>query len=260
MKLDFDIESNILEWISELEPGQCAIISDFEESENYHDTVRVLETLSGDRLFDRWRDNSASVLPPDFIDEKDSLMMEVMRFDDHSPDGKKNPNLARQREMSKELEPIMHIFPSAKHVMAIALTDLPTEKDHNYRFYYNGFKRTVKKHLAKAPSYRKNHPGKRLVFLAVDESSGVYFERAPGDEETNFGKLHIPFFDTRFLEAFERSDLDYLILFCPFNHYKSLGKHLKLPNLIIFDVKNMAAGDMLQRIDYDEARMISSEK
>ena len=260
MKLDFDSESHILEWVSQLEPRQCAIISDFEGSENYQNAARVLETLVEDELFDRWKDNSASALPPDFIDEKDGLMMEVMRFDDHSPDGKKNPNLARQRQMSRELEPMMHLFPNAKHVIVIPATDLPTEEDHNYRFYYNGFKRTVAKHLAKIPSYHKNHPGMKTVFLAVDESSGVYFERVPGDEETNFGKLHIPFFDTRFLEAFERSDLDYLILFCPFNHYESFGGHLKLPNLIIFDVKNMATSDMLQRIDYDEARMFSSEK
>ena len=260
MKLDFDIESNILEWVSELEPGQCAIISDSMGSENYQNTVRVLETLSEDGLFDRWRDNSASDLPPDFIDEKDGLMMEVMRFGDYFPDGKKNPNLVRQREMSRELEPMMHLFPNAKHVITIPSTDLPTEKDHNYRFYYNSFKRTVRKHLGKIPKYRQNHPGKRLVFLAADESSGVYFERAPGEEETSFGKLHIPFFDKRFLEAFERSDLDYLILFCPFNHYESLGRHLELPNLVIFDVKNLAASDMLQRIGYDEARMFSSEK
>ena len=260
MKLDFDSESNMLEWVSQLEPRQCAIISDFEGSENYQNAARVLETLSEDGLFDRWMDNSSSALPPDFIDEKDGLMMEVMRFDDQSPDGKKNPNLARQRQMSRELEPMMHLFPNAKHVIVIPATVLPTEEDHNYRFYYNGFKRTVAKHLAKIPSYRKNHPGMKIVFLVVDESSGVYFERPFGDKQLSFGRLHMPFCDKRLLEVFEQSDLDYLILFCPFNHYESQGGHLELPKLVIFDVRNMACNEMLQRIDYDETRMFSREK
>lgn len=258
MKLDFDIESNVLEWVSELGPTQCLIVSDYEGSDNYTDTINVLETILKKGAFDRWKDNSASNLPPDFINEEDGLMMEIMRFDDHSPNGKKNPNLARQRQMSKELEPLMHLFPNVKHVITNAVTDLPTEEDHNYRFYCDGFKRTVTKHSAKISSYRKNHPGKKLVFLVADESSGVYFERVLGMQK-NAGRPHLPFFDNRLLKTFEKEDIDYLLLFCPFNYCECIDGALELPKLVIFDVKHMNSGSMLQHIDYDEEMMTSNE-
>lgn len=62
MKFDYDIEVNILEDIYELDFNQCFI----------------------------------------FSDEEESLLMEVMRTDDYSQDGKMNPNLSRQRSMKKK--------------------------------------------------------------------------------------------------------------------------------------------------------------
>ena len=187
-------------------------------------------------------------------------MMEIMRFDDHSPDGKKNPNLAKQRKMAEELQPFMAMFPNAKHVFINAVTDLPTEEDHNYRFYCNAFKRTVAKHSTKIASYRKNHPGKKLIFLAVDESSGIYFERTPNAGRLPLGRPHFPFCDKRLIDCFDAIDIDYFILFCPFNHCESIGGHIELPKLVIFDIKNMDSGDLIQRIEYDEKRMFSSEQ
>ena len=72
--------------------------------------------------------------------------MEVMRVDDHSADGKNNPVLKREKEMHKELESIMHLFPNAKKVFCNPVTNLPTDEDHNYKFYYSSFQRTIRKH------------------------------------------------------------------------------------------------------------------
>ena len=72
-----------------------------------------MNTLLSNEYLEKWKNNSSSNLPPDFINEKDSLMLEVMRIDDHSPDGKKNPVLRREKEMHKELEQsgILEMFP-----------------------------------------------------------------------------------------------------------------------------------------------------
>lgn len=176
MKLDYDIERNILEDIHELDPHQCFIFSDAEGSDNYISTAKIIDDILGDNCFKKWIDNTNSQFPPDFINEEDSLLMEVMRIDDHSPDGKVNPNLSRQRSMRKEIEAIREIFPNAKRFIMNAVTDLPTEEDHNYKYYYSSFRRTVRKHLSKLDEYKKNHPGKKVIFLVVDETSGVYFE------------------------------------------------------------------------------------
>ena len=260
MKLYFDSEINILKDIHELRPSECCIISDFEESKNYHKAARIIGRILDDKTFSNWIDNSKSNLPPDLINEKDSLIMEVMRVDDHSPDGKSNPSLVSQREMSKEAKSFLEQMSIDVRFITNAVTDLPTDKDHNYRFYYSSFQRTLRKHLSKLEKYKKNYPHKKVIFLVFDETSGVYCERASLDSDGLKVRLHFPFFDNRFLNEFIDSDLDYLMWYIPYNHYRTNGDHLVLPRLILFDIKNARNGDMLQRFDYSEEKMMSSEK
>lgn len=260
MKLYFDNELNILKDIHELNSSECFIISDFEGSENYLSTAEIIDHILDDKLFLNWKDNSESNLPPDLLNEEESLMMEVMRVDDHSSDGKNNPVLARQRHMSEEARDFLQQMPNDARFIVNAVTDLPTEQDHNYRFYYSSFQRTLRKHLSKLSTYKKNHPNKRVIFLVFDETSGIYCEKAFQKDSGFVGRIHFPFFDNRFLNEFIDSDLDYLMWYCPYNHYNSVGNHLTLPRLTLFDIKNARTGSTLQRYDYDEEKMISNEK
>ena len=256
MATNFDNEKRILEFINSISTKECLILSDFEGSENYIKTAYVLSTLLEENIFEKWLDNSKSQFPPDYINEVDNLMMEVMRVDDHSKDGKTNPTLRLESDMHEELSAITCILPNVKNVICNAVTDLPTNEDHNYKNYYLSFKRTINKHINKISNYKKNHPNKVLIFLVMDETSGVYFEQIEGQ----CGRLHFVFFDNRFVKEFINSEIDYLIHFCPFNHYETVGYHITLPRLIIFDVKCLKDSKMMQYIDYDENKMISSEK
>lgn len=260
MKLYHDSEINILKDIRELEPSECLIISDDEGTENYYKVVSIINGILSDSGLAKWKDNSKSKFPPDLINEEDSLMMEVMRVDDHSPDGSKNPVLARQREMSEEVRPFMERFPEDTPLFINAVTDLPTEEDHNYRFYYSSFQRTLRKHLRKLGTYQRNYPNMKIIFLVFDETSGVYIEKAFVENGEIMGRLHFPFFDTRFLNEFIDSDLDYLMWYIPYNHYETKGNHIILPRLILIDIKNARDRVILQRCEYDENKMISNEK
>ena len=260
MKLDFDTERNIMEMLTSVPSNECCIISDCEGSDHYLEAGEILKTLICEQENSKWKDNSSSQFPPDFINEERNLILEVMRFDDHSPDGKKNPNLAKQRKILEEIESKWGSLPGLQHIHIIPDTGLPTEVDHNYKYYYRGFRRTVEKHLFKLPTYRLNHPNKKTVFLVVDESSGIYFEKAGEFNGVPSGRLHFIFCDDRFLSAFENSNLDYLILFCPNNYYETLGAHLVLPHVIIFDIAHMKGNGLLKHIHYDENRMVSSER
>ena len=256
MATNFDNEKSILEFMNSISTKECLILSDYEGSENYIKTTNVLSTLLKDDIFERWLDNSKSQFPPDYINEIDNLMMEIMRVDDHSRNGKNNATLKKESAMHNELSSIIGMFPNVKNVICNAVTDLPTNEDHNYKNYYLSFKRTINKHINKISNYKKNHPNKKLIFLVMDETSGVYFEQIEGQ----FGRLHFVFFDNRFVKEFINSEIDYLIHFCPFNHYETVGYHITLPRLIIFDVKCLKDSKMMQYIDYDENKMISSEK
>ncbi len=260
MKLDYDIELNILEDIHELDSNQCFIFSDEEGSDNYLKTAKIIDDILNDEYLNKWVDNTKSQLPPDFINEEDSLLMEVMRIDDHSQDEKKNPNLSRQRSMRKEVEAMKEVFPNAKRFFMNAVTDLPTDEDHNYKNYYSSFQRTVRKHLSKLENYKKNHQNKKMIFLVADETSGIYIESITKNDEIAYGRPHFVFLDRRFINEFINSNLDYLILYCPYNHFNTLENHQPLPQLTIFDIKNMKKNKSIPIYDYDESRMISSEK
>ena len=260
MKLYHDKEYNILKDIHELHPSECLIFSDDEGTELYYSAAQIIDDILADDGLSKWKDNSKSNLPPDLINEKDALIMEVMRVDDHSPDGKKNPVLARQRQMSEEARPLVEQLPEAANLFINAVTDLPTEQDHNYKFYYSSFQRTLRKHMSKLPTYRKNYPNSRTIFLVFDETSGIYFEKAFLQDGQVIGRPHFPFCDNRFLNEFINSDLDFLIWYIPYNHYESKGGHLILPRLILFDIKNARNCPLLKRIDYDDDKMISNEK
>ena len=260
MKAYFDSEYNILKDIHGLNSSTCLIISDNEKSKNYHKTSRIIDRILDNKAFSNWKDNSKSPLPPDLINEADSLVMEVMRIDDHSPDGIKNPVLAKERQMLKEAEKFIDGLPTNARLVVNAITDLPTDEDHNYKYYYSSFQRTLRKHLSKLDKYKNNFPNKKVIFLVFDETSGVYSEAYNRIGEQVLARLHFPFFDNRFLNEFIDSDLDYLMWYIPYNNYYSNGNHITLPHLVFIDIKNARNGEVLQRLDYDETKMISNER
>lgn len=162
--------------------------------------------------------------------------------------------------MRKEVEAMREMFPNAKRFFMNAVTDLPTDEDHNYKNYYSSFQRTVRKHLLKLKDYKKNHPNKKMIFLVVDETSGIYIETIVKNDEVAAGRPHLVFLDKRFINEFIDSDLDYLILYCPYNHFNTIESHEPLPQLTIFDVKNIKNNKTIPLYDYDENRMVSCEK
>lgn len=182
------------------------------------------------------------------------LILEVMRFDDHSANGKTNPVLARERAITNEIKSKLKIHREAR-VMINANSMLPTHEDHNYRFLYTSFQRTVRKHLKKLEGYKDNYPNTKSIFLALNETSGNYFEV----NDDGLCRPHIIFYDNRFLETFIDSDLDYLILFNPYNHVDASYVDLELPKVIIFDISRLKNSKIMKFFNYDESRMKSSE-
>ncbi len=73
MRLDYDIEINILKDIHELDRDQCFIFSDEEGSDNYFKTAKIIDDILNNEYLNKWVDNTKSQLPPDFINEEDSL-------------------------------------------------------------------------------------------------------------------------------------------------------------------------------------------
>ncbi len=256
----FDKESEIIEYFQTIgSPSEVALIPENEEME------RVFQSIFNEESWTKWTDTSRkNDPPPDFYCDEDGLMMDVMRVDDHgyiSEKGKTvNPTLTREREVTRELQEngILGQIPGAK-LHLIVDTKLPTEEDHNYRFYRDNFVRTVEAHKKKIHRYRENHPNCKVIFFVFDESS-AYVEslrktKNPVKGQLHCGRVHFWFNDSAFIKVLQDSDIDYLVWFTPYKLIEFLGKGLELPRAVVYNIKELPQ----EQFEYNEDCMMSVE-
>ena len=251
MRMFGDKEIDFIEDFRMIPSEQIAMIGNEEEIDKIIDIIKIS---------DNWIDSSGKdQLPPDFYNDKDKIMMEVMRVDDHGykKHGKIiNPTYRKENQIRKELEEkgFDKLFPNVK-LIANVDTGLPTKEDHNYGYYYNNFERTIENHCEKIKNYRENHVGYKLVFFIHDEST-AYIDAESTDGIGAYGRPHVFFFDKRFVECFMKKDIDYLIWMTPYKRYQYNSDELPLPMATVYDLKHIDH----ELIEYDEKRMVSSEK
>ena len=110
---------------------------------------------------------------------------------------------------------------------------------------------------------KENHPGYRVVFFVMDESS-AYFELDSRNEriiegEWSTGIPHLWYRDEVFVNAFVSSEIDYLIWYAPFKHCDAFsetdGTPFTPPSAVVYNIREFCA----PLIKYDEERMDSTE-
>lgn len=230
---------------------------------------KIYHSIHSKEQWKKWVNSSGkSDPPPDFYSVKNKWMMDVMRIDDHAyidKDGKvKNPTNARESKLYKELKDsgIIERFPDAD-IYINAITDLPTELDHNYTYYQSNFERVVSGHIKKIPLYQSNHPGYKTIFFVIDESSayGQAVSEKPDMNRVQRGdatevKIHYFFLDKKFVNVFAGTSIDYLIWFAPFKLLNSMEGIVKLPKAVIYDCKKIRTRDL---VEYNCDKMVSTE-
>ncbi len=235
------------------------------------DAVLIFKSIHSERKWKYWTNNSGKAdPPPDFFSDKYNLMMEVMRVDDHAHYNQKgkivNPVNQRESEIQKDIRKKIlahnpnHDF-SNTIIYVNALSNLPTNEDHNYIYYYSNFDRVLKKHIDNIHLYKKNHPNKKLILFVFDESTGYLqvqdeelAKKGPTALERYRAKPVAHFFDRRFLEVFCHSEVDFLVWCTPYKMFH--GSVFQLPKICVFDLKK----DYIRKsIDYPQNLIISSE-
>lgn len=257
-----DSEKVIIKLFQSVEPE--AVYFPIENEE----TIKVFESIHNQEYWKQWIESAGKTdPPPDFFSDTYMYMMDVMRVDDHSYKNKKgkviNPTNSHIREVEKEImqSGILEMCPNAE-LMINAFTDLSTNEDHNYKYYYKNFARIVEHHEKRIDIYKKNHPNYKLIFFLMDESS-AYFEVENMDDVTKerqagemvLGRPHFHFMDKNFIRVFDHSDIDYLIWYSPFKLINSSKGKLDLPEVCVFDIKR----PVRQYMEYDENYMMSAE-
>jgi len=260
----FDDEYKIIEYFQEVDCSSVFFPSQSDAA------IHIFESVHDIANWKKWVNSSGkSDPPPDFYCEDYHYMMDVMRVDDHSFKNRKgklvNPVNMRESKIQTELleKGIPELFPNVNGIIVNAITDLPTQEDHNYRFYKKNFIRAVEQHKHKINLYRANHPDYKLIFFVLDESSG-YIQTAtpdmakkkhlePGERCSGFPHFH--FFDEDFLNPVIESDIDFLIWFTPFKYIWAETGLIDLPHVCVYDIKSIK----IETTKYDENLMISYE-
>lgn len=258
---NFDKEIRIIEHFQSVSCANVVFLNPNKEIEtvfnNVHDTQQ----------WEKWNDNSGkNAPPPDFYSDEFSLMMEVMRIDDHAFENEKgkiiNPTNKRESELQQEIKEsgILECVPNIKEIIAIPHTKLETEEDHNYDFYLQNFKRAIIKHNKQVDLYNENQPNKKLIFFVLDEST-AYFELNTTIQDGINGIPHLFFLDKNFLEVILSTDIDYFVWYAPFKLLMAETGIVDLPSVCIVDVKKELPAEIVENIKrYDKTKMMSSEK
>ncbi len=256
-KLTYDNENIIM---SHFRDNNCKVLA-IPLNEMVDTTYRAVKD---NQFWMEWIDSSSkSSLPPDFFNDKQKLMMEVMRFDDQQTvDGKIHTTKKKEAEIMKDIKGsgLLDSLQNLESITINAVTDLETNDDHNFNRYRGNFNRVVMKHANKVHSYRSNHPGYKLIFFVFDETSGIYFETTKKEDvklgNNLFARAHCHWLDETMLNTVKKCGADYLIWYKPHNSFETpKGINDDFPKVIIFDIVNMK----IETLSYNEKWMISSE-
>lgn len=256
----FDDENKIIESFQRIQDSEVLFLDIDDEIEAIYRSIHE-NAEWGDWTYSAGKADP----PPDFYNDKMMAMMDVMRVDDHaflSEKGKViNPTNAGESRLRKELDKsgILECFPNCNDVFINVKTSLPTYEDHNYIFYKENFIRVIGEHVSKLELYKKNHPGYKIAFFVMDESS-AYFSLYDNTEKLEEGKMvkgtpHFFFFDKVFVEAIKATQIDYLIWYAPFKLLKSNNESFTLPQAVIYNIHEMDFDD----IEYKQSEMRSIE-
>lgn len=257
----FDDESQIIECLQNVKLNKILL------SNNINAVREIFASIHDAEEWKLWRDSSGkSDPPPDFYNDKLKLMMDVMRVDDHAFENKNgkivNPTNQRESMIQKEIRKsgVLNSFPNIKNIIVTAVTDLPTDEDHNYKFYYSNFERVLMKHNNQINLYEKNHPGYKTIFLVLDESSAYFEMEFKMDNGVMRGQPHYWFWDNMFVNIMKKLRIDYFIWYTPFKYYEvSQGKEkIDLPEICVIDIKNIDQWDFYL-ISYNTIKMKSVE-
>ena len=256
----YDNENKIIETFQEEREKNICIIPETKE------LCEIFNCIHNKKNWKLWKNASGKGdPPPDFYSENLKIMMDVMRIDDHGYENSRgkiiNPTLKKENEIYNEImnSEFIKNIKFKGDIIVNAVTDLPSNEDHNYDFYLKNFKRIINKHIESIPLYKENHPGFKLIFFVFDESSG-YLEK---EDYTNIkkvgqavrGRIHDWFLDESFVNILKESEVDYLIWYSPYKHYIGLNEEL-LPKACVYDVKKI---DNNILIKYDIRKMESVE-
>ena len=209
----------------------------------------IFNKISDPQYWINAADEGDGHVTPDFYNSEDKLMMDVMRITDKEGKKGKNPDLARENRISKELRKKLNLKDDIKIFVNAPDMTLSTEEHHSFKKYRHRSNRVISSHINEIPVYEKNHSNFDLVFYIYDEST-LYYEYGKIQENKAECSIHFPWLDKNFMYKLMDSNVKYLLWYCPYK------LHVPFP-IAVFDLTKLSESELRT---YDYSAMISGEK
>lgn len=233
----FDKESDIFESIQLVSKSKIWLVSESDTEEIICDALHSVNN---------WHDNSNDTnRPPDYIDEKDNLMMDFMRTNDYEKRKKSgkvvNTVAAEENRMMRELQEsgILDALPDLENVFTIPSIDYDMKP--SLTRYYENTKAILVSHSKQIDKYKSNYPGKQLIFCICDLSEYNHLMRMEGESKSF---IYHPCFDKRFMKLIKECKADYVVWFSPY-----IEPYVDSPRLVIIDVAKLDTERFLDILD-----------
>ena len=254
----FDSEKRIIEQL------QSVNISDISFVNYSFPLIRFFLSFVSSRCFDNWTDNSSNTNnPPDYINSKEKLMLEIMRVDDHEG-GVNHPN-ALESKAYYRLEKSMREHGKTLEGLTVFINpSLDNSSPNNHLIYLSNLRRIVEKHAKRISTYRKEHTGYKLGFLIFDESPAYVETKSkydgalhPGDVICSVRPYHA-LYDKNILDYLLQFDIDYVIWMTP---YKLIPDNPKkaFKEVYLLDVGKARKKAIRNPIEYNYENLICIE-
>lgn len=259
----FSDENNILELFRTHYPT----LSKFCPDNHRIHFKRLINSIVNNSRWKKWTNNCGNTdNPPDYYNDSEKMMIEVMRVDHYMHRNSKGKNANSNAEnIAKVISSLVQEGRTDildNYIISGAVEINDHEAEYNYDQYLSSFKRVVEKHINKIPTYKANHPGFKLYFFIFDESASYNVARNESDivnkrltpRPLDLDMIHIPCMDENFFSIIRDIDVDQIIWYAPFKDIKTnIGSKQGLQIMIIDPHKP------IETIKYNPKFVICSE-
>ena len=228
---------------------------------------RLNNTIVNEARWSQWVNNSGNTnKPPDYYNDREKLMMEVMRVDHYMfMDKKGKPHNKNAENIAKVVKELINDGKESfleNNLIIGAVETEDHESEYNYKQYLESFKRVLKHHIDMIPNYRANYPGYKLIFMIFDESSSYGIARDQSELSNGHFKpkmfddhvYHFPCMDEKFFSVIRDIDVDQIIWLAPFKSITTNVGPMPDCQLMIIDPHIE-----IETIEYDPEQVICLE-
>lgn len=193
--------------------------------------------------------NMHSALPPDYFSDFYNSMFDITRINDSEIRKNYNPVKIREKSLEREIKTNFPDLPSTVELIINSHDDDNYDHDHNYTNYLKNEKRVIQNHINKIDIWKKEHPRIKHKGLIIFDETELYIHKIYSNQENKFhlhpGEkgnpiYHEPWNDKNMIDFIYKSDLDFVVWFCPYKKYGALCNYpyyKVYPSIIILDTR-----------------------